>query len=957
MSLFFMILRKMLQNKWLVSTLFLGTLMTVGLVSTIPIYSEGILSRMLVKDLEAFQNETNAYPGAHLTKLSFQNESTKKRQERIVKLNEFMKETGKNGFGIPVKNLVVELQTASLQVIPKGIDADSIDRKQITSVKSVSQFEDHIVLVDGKMPAEEPVNGVYEVLVNNKIMSNLDVVLGTELQLFNTKGKVVAEVKPVGMFEKKQVDDPYFRSPQLENYDLSFVVPERTFERYFMVNDEIKVSSAWWYFVLDYSRMELRNLGDFLSTSQKIKEEAISATSRFQVDSTVPIEDKIQEYFNRSKRLSNFMWSLNVPVLIMLGFYMFMVSNLIVDRQKNEIAVIRSRGASRLQIMASYGVEAAILCSIAWAVGPFLGLLLTKMLGASNGFLEFVQRSSLPLYINAQSYQFGALAAITVFLMILTPVFFATRVSIVGHKQGQARIKKLPFWHKMYLDVLLLGISIYGYYAFKKRLAEMKNLGLSFNDLQIDPLQFVVPALFIVGGGLLILRLYPLILRIIYRAGSKIWTPGWYATLIQVGRSSNQYQFLMIFFVITIATGVFSAGAARTINNNTEERILYSGGSDIVIKSEWPSNKPVVVSSPGAAGPSQPSSSNGDAPTLKVIQYHEPPFEPYMKLPGVEDIAKVFVKEEATFQVGDSQGSAVLMGIDTDDFGRTAWFQNLLLRNPLNEHLNLIASDSRAVIISRTLADQKKVKVGDTIWVGWEGVDHQPFIVYSVVDYFPTFNPNPQNKDKEIPMLIVGNLSRIQLQLGLEPYQIWLKMRPDSTTAELYDAIKLAKLDIINIHNTREELVKAKNDPFLMALNGMLTLGFLSSIFITFVGFLLYWVLSLRGRALQNGVMRALGLSLRQLIGMLAIEQLLTSGVAVMIGIVIGNVTGRMFVPNFQIAFNPSLLVPPFRVVFESVDFMRLYIVIGIMLSIGLAILGYMLSRTRIHQALKLGED
>lgn len=956
MSLFFMILRKMLQNKWLVSTLFLGTLMTVGLVSTIPIYSEGILSRMLVKDLEAFQNETNAYPGTHLTKLSFQNESAKKRQEKIAKLTESMKEIEKTGFGIPVKNLVVELQTASLQVVPKGIDADSIDRKQITSIKSVSQFEDHIVLVDGKMPSEEPVNGVYEVLVNNKIMSNLDVVLGTELQLYNTKGKVVAEVKPVGLFEKKQNDDPYFRSPQLENYDLSFVIPEGTFERYIMENSETKVSSAWWYFVLDYSRVELRNIGEFLSTSEKIKAEAISATSKFQVDSTVPIEEKIQEYFDRSKRLSNFMWSLNVPVLIMLGFYMFMVSNLIVDRQKNEIAVIRSRGASRLQIMASYAVEAAILCSIAWALGPFLGLMLTKMLGASNGFLEFVQRSSLPLYVNTQSYQFGALAAITVFLMILTPVFFATRVSIVGHKQGLARIKKLPFWHKMYLDVLLLGISIYGYFAFKKRLTEMKSLGLGINDLQIDPLQFVVPALFIVGSGLLILRLYPLILRIIYRAGSKIWTPGWYATLIQVGRSSNQYQFLMIFFVITIATGVFSAGAARTINNNTEERILYSGGSDIVIEAAWPSNKPVVAPSPGAMG-SSATTSNEDPPKLNVTQYHEPPFEPYTNLPGVEDIAKVFVKEEATFQVGDSQGSAILMGIDTDDFGRTAWFQNLLLRNPLYEHLNLIATDSRAVIISKTLADQKKVKVGDTIWVGWEGIDQQPFIVYSIVDYFPTFNPNPQNKDNEIPMLIVGHLSRIQLQLGLEPYQIWLKMRPDSTTAELYDAINLAKLDIINIHNTREELIKAKNDPFLMALNGMLTLGFLSSIFITFVGFLLYWVLSLRGRALQNGVMRALGLSLRQLIGMLAIEQLLTSGVSVMIGIIVGNITGRMFVPNFQIAFNPSLLVPPFRVVFESVDFMRLYIVIGIMLLIGLAILGYMMSRTRIHQALKLGED
>ncbi len=54
-----------------------------------------------------------------------------------------------------------------------------------------------------------------------------------------------------------------------------------------------------------------------------------------------------------------------------------------------------------------------------------------------------------------------------------------------------------------------------------------------------------------------------------------------------------------------------------------------------------------------------------------------------------------------------------------------------------------------------------------------------------------------------------------------------------------------------------------------MALNGILTLGFLISILVTFAGFLLYWILSLKGRTLQNGIMRAMGLSLRQLIGIL----------------------------------------------------------------------------------------
>ncbi|GAA0137795.1 hypothetical protein YSY43_46360 [Paenibacillus sp. YSY-4.3] len=969
MSLFFMILRKMIQNKWLVFSLFLGIFMTAGLVSAIPIYSEAILSRMLVKELETVQTSTNTYPGIHLTKVSFQKETADKRKASILELNEYMRDAENKGFGIPVTQLVVELQTSSMQVVPEAAGQETPGSKQLAALKSLSDFEAHIRLIDGDMPSEAPVDGVFEVLVNQKTMTSLDFVLGSVFQLRDSQGNVVTKVKPVGVYQKKEDNDLYFRSPQLDNLDRVFVVPETTFERYFINDNALPVSSAWWYFVFDYSKMELRNIDDFLGMSEKVQAKAKNVTSQYQTDVTVPAVDIIKDYFGRTKHLLRLMWSLNVPVLFMLGFYMFMVSNLIVDRQKSEIAVLRSRGASRFQIMTSYAVEASILCCIAWLIGPFLGLFLTKVLGASNGFLEFVQRSRLPVYVNIQSYQYSGFAVLGSFLMILLPVYFATRVSIVGHKQKVSRVDKQPFWHKIFLDVLLLAVSIYGLYAFNSRIKAMASLGLTFDDLQMDPLQFVVPALFIVGGGMFVLRLYPLVLKLIYRLGRSLWPPSWYITLIQVGRSSSQYQFLMIFFIITIATGVFSAGAARTINNNTEERIKYSGGSDFILKSEWPSNKPVVT--PAAMYGQQESASTTAAPTpsIKVIQYEEPPFEPFLALPGVESAAKVFVKEQADFQVGEARGSAKLIGIDTDDFGHTTWFQDLLLSNSLNEHLNVIAGDSRAIIISRTLAEQKQAKVGDTIWIGWTGVDQQPFIVYSIVDYFPTFNPNPavrsedksssqaEEDNRDAPMLIVGHLSRIQLQLALEPYEVWLKMDADTSTADFYTAIEQAKLNIVDIHNTRQELIKAKNDPFLMAVNGILTLGFLNSILITFVGFLLYWILSLRGRVLQNGVMRALGVSLRQLVGMLVIEQVLTSGTAIMIGIWVGNITSRLFVPNFQIAFNPGTLVPPFRVVFEHTDFIRIYIVIGIMLAIGLAILGYMLSRIRIHQALKLGED
>ncbi|WP_029192377.1 ABC transporter permease [Paenibacillus harenae] len=959
MALFVMIIRKMVQNKWLVASLFIGLAMSVALVSSMPIYSEAVLSRMLVKDLEKMQTNRNIYPGSQYNKLFYTKETPEEMNQIFDRVDKYVHNQAAGSFQIPVQELVTDFQSKSMKIrATNDPNPESKSSLKSMTLRAFSGLEDHIKLVDGRMPAvNQPVNGVYEVLVTERSLIQFKTVIDSEFVVEDEKIAGEIKFKPVGVFEKKLDDDPYFKDTDLSELSASFVINDKLAKQYLLQESRLPIASVGWFFVLDYSKLELRFIEDFIQTTNKIRNVMLNQVTMYQAVSETPALDTISTYMDRADQLRTLMWSLNVPVLIMLGFYMFMVSNLIADRQKNEIAVLRSRGAARWQVITSYAVEGIILCAIACGIGPLLGVVLTEVLGASNGFLEFVQRVRLPVRLTAEAYRYGAIASGICFVIMIIPIIMATRVSIVGHKQQMARLLKSPLWHKMFLDVIALALAIYGLYTFRKRLADLQSLGLNATDLNIDPLQFVVPALFIMGGGLLLLRLYPWVLRLVYWLGKKWWPPSVYATLIQVGRSSSQYQFLMIFLIMTIATGVFSASAARTINNNTEDRIRYGNGADIVLKSQW------VNDAPPPPPPGAPGGETAVTPT--VIHYLEPAFEPFKTLQGVEAAAKVFTKE-ASFSVNEGNGAATLIGIDTDEFGETTWFRDSLLDYPINDYLNLIASDSQAVLISKTLADQKKVKAGDTIWVGWSDVPQQPFMVYGIIDYFPTFNPNPpigsvdvtdQKSGGNAPMLIVGHLPRIQVQLALEPYDVWIKLKPESTTAEFYEGLTESELPITSIVNTREQLVEAKNDPFLMALNGILTLGFVLSILVSFIGFLLYWVLSLRGRTLQNGILRAIGLSLKQLIGMLGVEQVLTSGVAVLIGVLVGNAASLLYVPNFQIAFNPSSLVPPFKVMFDADDMMRIYVLVGFMLAIGLGILAYMLSRLRIHQAIKLGED
>ena len=963
MALLTMILRKMIKNKWLVISLFTGMLLTTSLVSTMPVYSNAILSRMLVKDLERLQLDSGAYPATYYTRVNLTDNDKEKRLGVVNELTSLMHNSAASGFQLPIREFVTERTTRMMPVSVEGHVNNPRKQNPTTGIKSVSGIEQHIELIDGRLPSGSPdADGIYEVMVTASTLSKLDFVLGSTLTIDDKDKNVHLQVRAVGVFQNKQQDDLFFRDPTLSDYNNMLVMNDKLFQDRLIAGGQVELASAGWYFVMDYTRMELRNAAPFLQTDTMIKEALYSKVKPYQTTIEVPAIQTIEQYFERSRQLGKLMWSLNVPVLIMLGFYMFMVSSLTVERQKNEIAVLLSRGAARWQVVAAFAVEALLLSGTALAAGPFIAMALTKMLGAADGFLVFVQRASLPVHVNREAFLYAAAAAVVCFLMALVPVIRATRVTIVGHKQQAARRTATPFWHKAFLDILLLAISLYGLYTFRDRLEHLKVLGLDADDLKIDPLQFVVPTLFIVGGGLLLLRLYPLLLRLLYRAGRKWWPPAWYATLIQVGRAGSQYQFLMIFLIITLATGVFSAGAARTINKNMEEQIRYKNGAEFVLTSSWPNDAPPT----GANGTPAMGGNATTETSTKTVHYSEPPFDPYLKLPGVEHTAKVFTKDKVNFSTGDGNGTTRLMGIDTDDFGNTAWFSDSLLPYPLADYLNLIAPEPRSVLISASLAERYKLSTGDSIWVDWNGYSPQPFIVYGTVPYFPSFNPNPparsvadaqDNDESTAPMLIVGHLSRIQLQFALEPYQVWMKLNPEVSSADFYKGIENSKLNLTSIVSTREELIRSKNDPFLMALNGILTLGFLISVLVTFTGFLLYWVLSLKGRTLQNGIMRAMGLTLRQLVGMLALEQLLTSGTAVLIGVLIGNVASRLYVPNFQMAFNPGSLVPPFRVILASGDFVRLYLIVGTTLLLGLGILGWMLSRLRIHQALKLGED
>ena len=426
----------------------------------------------------------------------------------------------------------------------------------------------------------------------------------------------------------------------------------------------------------------------------------------------------------------------------MLAFYIFMVSQLIVENEKNEIAVLRSRGASGLQVFISYLFEALLLSGMAMILGPPLGLLLGSCLGASNGCLEFVNRGALPISLNSKAYIYSIWTVAVFIITMLVPAYLSSRTTIVIYKQRKARSTGFLLLRKLFIDIALLGIAGYGLYAYKMRQQALMIAGVSGTDLAIDPLLFIISTLFILGAGLVFLRIFPLIVRLMFLLGRKIWSPALYASFIHVGRSGGQDRFLMLFIILTLSVGIFSANAARTLNSNIEEKIAYNIGADIVIKAQWEDNRPVSLDP--SAGPLPQTSDFG---TQEPVLYIEPPFQSFAELSGVESATKVFRRDNIFAQTVTREhvSRVYLMGIIPNEFGQVAWFRPDLLKPHWYRYLNLMAHHPTAALVSTSFKEKYDVKLGDSLWLNWGGQGYLEVVVYEFIDYWPTFNPNPEN--------------------------------------------------------------------------------------------------------------------------------------------------------------------------------------------------------------------
>ncbi len=937
-----LLLRKMQNTKWMVICLLIGFIMATAMTSTIPIYMHASLQRMLIKDMQAYQEDTGEYPGVYAVSKTFMSGTDAARQHDLV-LSVYSRAVNRfNSLMVPYLNH--KCSTFDTYLYFSNLDTGNGD-VALVKLGGMTELENHISFTSGRMyePGKDA-DGVYEVICTERALQVSQIDMGTVYEvknLLNADNPDTVKIKVVGVFEPLSDTDTFW-SEGMTNYDNAFFADFETVISDIIMTGVVNLNSVDCRIIIDYQNLDMNVIEHVRSSFESQKEQYKEEATTF----TVPAQEILESYAGKASSLRYIMLMLDIPVVLMLVFYLFMVSQLNIESERNEIAMLKSRGASSWQVLRIYAYETLILGAVSAIVGPFVGLGLCNILGVSNGFLEFVNRPALHAKLSLAPFVYALIAVAVFFVTTLVPIIPASRVSIVAHKQSKAHEQKKPFWQRCFLDVAFIVLPVVWLWWYNRVNENLISLGVVDTSATMNPLMFAASTVFILGAALFCVRIYPYFIRLIYLIGRKKWSPAAYISLNNIGRSSTgREKFIMIFLILTVALGIFSANTARAINRNTEERIRYNLGADAVITEAWKTSRVRVT-----------DEETGEEST--TTQYTEPEFERYSTLPGVKLATPVLQRDSVQLRYDDSSTPEVhIMAIIPDQFAQVAWFRSDLLPAHINRYINALSECQDGIIVSKSYADKTELKLGDVVEVKWARNNWFETTVVAIVEYWPSLNPYEKGASGEYRDFAVLNYDYVNIMTVTEPYEVWLDLEDDADIAELYNAVSERGIVATRLDVASQLIISSKTDAVLQGVNGALTLGFITIMTMCFIGFLIYWILSIKGRTLQFGILRAMGMSFREIISMIIYEQVLVSGVSIFLSIIIGGIASDIFVPLFQVLYNVTDQVPPFRVVSQRSDYFKLYAIVLVMLVVGFIVIARLIKQININKALKLGED
>jgi len=416
------------------------------------------------------------------------------------------------------------------------------------SVTFLDGLPEHADLVGGEWPrpGETPVRTA----LAEAAARTLHIEVGDRVAIHDRLSGKSSEIEVSGIWRPRDPNAPYWRlapgvadgaAPQSATYG-PFVVDRADF-----LSGYAASASAAWLIEPDLVGAPLSRLGE---VGQAATVAVQTLAKDIGLGSSGLVTSRLDQLTGRLERADLVGRSaLITPMLLMVvlgGYALMLVAALLTEQRRGETALLRARGAARVQLAGLAAREAALVVLPAAVLAPLLATQILRyvdrlpMLAA--GALELTPR------FDTLTWTVAGLAAAGCALAMLGPAL-RRGDTYVAEMASRSRPSRRAAAQRASLDIALVGLAVLGWFQLRQYSSP-----LAGGNLGIDPLLAASPTLGVLAGAAVALRVLPPLTRLAERAvDRKPWTATMFG-MWQAGRRPQAGPVLLLALAVAVST-------------------------------------------------------------------------------------------------------------------------------------------------------------------------------------------------------------------------------------------------------------------------------------------------------------------------------------------------------------------------------------------------------------------
>lgn len=953
----------------------MGILIAVIFVCAVPLYSQIALSAGIRDALSGDSQGSSVTIHALSQQVSatpIQNVGQQIQQEMNSQLGPFIG-----------KKAQFSLQDQGLNILSHDA-TPQVDRVQLTLIGAeLNEATPHLKLLSGRFPQDTSQD--LDIAVTQATATSLNLVAGSSITAQAFAGNIPqaqaalrnVTFHVVGIFSLVSSNDVYWHSEDFapEQPDNGPTIYKALIPNDILLNALSQVHAnptfgsaliylnapdLFWYYGLDTTRIDVNNLDSLVNGLNRV----LTTISNNPVAAPYVVETQAYGPINTLSAYRNYISVVRIPAtslwLLLIGMVLYFVSvmtDILIDRKSEAIAILRSRGANRSQIFSTFVAQSLWLGLVALIIGPILAVLLVgvfahQTLAASDqGALNLLTLE--PVQVATGLLETALIAVVVAIVAMIFSIYRATRLDILSLRRETARATRRPFWQRIGLDVIAAIIALVGY-GFSVYVTNPGVLSTRIRVLILAPITIVGAVFFILGATLLFLRIFPLLLRLLAWLATRSRNAAPLLALAQMARAPRQAVrttlLLALATAFTIFALVFNASQAQRI----QDVAGYSVGADFSGKI------------------------SGSAATAKSSSYAH--------LPGILAASVGYDSSERAAQNG-SDISVELRAVDANTYAQTAaWTaqdssQSLagLMGQLVAQRVSASHDGVVPAIVDSAAWNILNLSVGSHFTIN-DLNGPVTCVAIAEVQYIPTINDTTESNDTGdyIPsggvLVDYASYSSTVLKANnifIPTTDVWLHSANDpAALAKARNVLLNGPLPLNNLSDRQSIIAGLQNDPLYIALLGLLIMGAVTALLLALIGNLISSWQNAQARLSSFAVLRALGSTQQQIASVLLWEQSIVYTTSIVLGMLFGVFLSLLALPTLvftsvggagsgQITngeFYVSQSVPPIQVVIP----LSLWLTLAVLVVICVVAIGMMVrivSRPSISQTLRLNED